>query len=74
MCTTFLIENKLSANRVNSYLVAVKRFFAYLEGIKKYPNITKDIKGVKQPKNHLREALTITQVKDLLAQFDSSIL
>jgi len=69
-----LIDSELSANTVNSYLVAVKRFFAYLEGIKKYPNIAKDIKGVKQPKIHLREALTVSQVKELLSQFDTSSL
>ena len=29
----FLLESGLEANTVNSYLVAVKRFFAYLEGV-----------------------------------------
>jgi integrase/recombinase XerC/integrase/recombinase XerD len=71
---TFLMESGLSANTVNSYLVAVKRFFVYLEGIRKYPNVAKDVKGVKQPKGHLRESLTVSQVKDLLAQIDSSTL
>lgn len=70
----FLKESGLSANTINSYLVAVKRFFSYLEGARKYPNIAKDIKGLKQPKGHLREALTVSQIKDLLAQFDTSTL
>jgi len=67
-----LIKSGLSANTVNSYLVAVKLFFAYLEGIKQYPNIAKDIKRVKQSKGHLRESLTISQIRNLLAQIDSS--
>jgi len=71
---SWLIESGLMANTVNSYLVAVKRFFAYLEGIRKYPNVAKDIKGVKQPRGHLRESLTTSQIKELLSQFDTSIL
>lgn len=67
---TFLIELGLAANTVNSYLVAVKRFFAYLEGSRLYPDIAKGVKGVKQPKTHLREALTISQVKEMLAIID----
>ncbi len=69
---TCLIELNLAANTVNSYLVAVKRFFAYLEGSRLYPDIAKGVKGVKQPKTHLREALTISQVKELLAIIDVS--
>ena len=68
----YLQESGLSAGTVNSYLVAVKRFFAYLEGCRKYPNVAKDVKGIKQPKGHLRESPTVTQVKDMLAQIDRS--
>ncbi|MBN1274259.1 MAG: tyrosine-type recombinase/integrase [Candidatus Aminicenantes bacterium] len=67
-----MIDQGLSANSVNSYLVAVKRFFAYLEGKKIYPNIAKDIKGQRQPKGHLRESLTSTQLRDLLEKIDTS--
>ena len=62
-----LVEFGLSANTVNSYLVAVKRFFTYLEGIRKYPNIARDVKGLRQPKKHLRESLTIDQVREVLS-------
>ncbi len=71
---SFLMETGLSANTVNSYLVAVKRFFAFLEGIRKYPNVAKDVKGLKQPKSHLREALTAPQIKDLLDQIDTTTI
>ncbi len=71
---SWLIECGLSANTVSSYLVAVKRFFAYLEGIRKYPNVAKDIKGVKQPKGHLRESLTVSQIREMLSHIDTSTL
>ena len=71
---TFLIEFGLAANTVNNYLVAVKRFFAYLEGKRIYPDIAKGIKGQRQPKNHLREALTLSQVKEMLASVDTSTI
>jgi len=67
----YLVDEDLAANTVNSYMGAVKRFFAYLEGSKQYPtDIAKGIKGVQQPKNHLRESLTISQVKDILSMID----
>lgn len=69
---TFMIELGLSANTINSYLVAVKQFFCYLEGSRIYPDIAKGVKGVKQPRGHLREALTTSQVKDMLAMVDTS--
>jgi len=69
-----LSELGLAANTANSYLTAVKRFFAYLEGMRKYPNVAKDIKGIQQPRSHLRESLTVSQVKDLLAGIDASSL
>jgi integrase/recombinase XerC/integrase/recombinase XerD len=69
-----LIELGLAANTANSYLTAVKRFFTYLEGVRKYPNVAKDIKGIQQPRGHLRESLTLGQVKDLLAGIDTSTL
>jgi len=70
----YLIELGLAANTANSYLTAVKRFFAYLEGMRKYPDVAKGIKGIQQPKGHMRESLTVSQVKDLLAQIDTSSL
>jgi integrase/recombinase XerD len=71
---SYLLEIGLEANTVNCYLAAVKRFFAYLEGRKQYPNVAKDIKGVKQPRGHLRESFTPSQVRDLLDQIDTSTI
>jgi integrase/recombinase XerD len=70
----FLQESSLSAGTVNSYLVAIKRFFTYLEGCRKYPNVAKDVKGIKQPRGHLRESPTVGQVKQMLTQIDASTL
>jgi integrase/recombinase XerC/integrase/recombinase XerD len=69
---SFMVESGLSANTVNSYLVAVKRFFAYLEGVRKYPDVAKGVKGIAQPQGHLRESLTVAQIKELLSQVDIS--
>jgi integrase/recombinase XerC/integrase/recombinase XerD len=70
----FLQESRLSAGTVNSYLTAVKRFFTWLESSRRYPNVAKDIKGIKQPKGHLRESPTVGQVKQMLTQIDASTL
>ena len=69
---TFLIERKYAANTINCYLVGVSRFFAFLEGSRLYPDITRDIKGVRQPKSHLRESLTGKQVLEVLESIDRS--
>jgi integrase/recombinase XerC/integrase/recombinase XerD len=65
---TFLMEANLAANTVNSYLVAVKRLFSYLEGMRLYPDVAKNIKGAQQPKNNLRESPTAGMVKEILSQ------
>lgn len=70
----FLQELGLSANTINCYLVSVKRFFAYLEGTRQYPNVARDVKGVNQPKGNLRESPTIPQVKEMLSKIDVSSL
>jgi integrase/recombinase XerD len=69
---SYLMDSGLETNTVNCYLVAVKRFFAYLEGKKKYPNVAKDIKGVRRPRGHLRDSFTPSQVRALLSQIDTS--
>lgn len=66
----FMIELDLAANTINSYMVAIKQFFAYLERKEIHPDVARGVKGVKQPKHHLREALTSGQVKDMLAFID----
>lgn len=57
---------KLSSLTVSSYLVALRGLFAYLEGQKIYPDIAKDIKGMKAPRGFLKNALSKVEVKMLL--------
>jgi len=64
----------LSANSINAYMTAVKRFFAYLESMRLYPNIARNVKGVKAPRGHRRETLTGCQVRDVLNTIDRSTL
>lgn len=71
---SYLVETGLAANTVNSYLVAVKRFFAYLEGARKYPDVAKTVKGVAQSNGHLRESPTVSQVKAMLDGIDRSVI
>jgi len=64
----------LSANSINAYMTAVKRFFSYLESMRLYPNIARDVRGVKAPRGHRRETLTGCQVRDVLNTIDRSTL
>jgi len=68
----FMVESGLSANTINSYLIGVRRFFAFLEGSRLYPDIAKTIKGVKQPTGHLREAPTLSQAQEILSQINTA--
>ena len=56
----------LSSLTVTAYLTALRRFFAFLEAEKIYPNIAKDIKGLKRPKGFLKDTLTKDEAKRLL--------
>jgi site-specific recombinase XerD len=52
------------ATAINSYIVAVKSLFNYLEGLG-IRNYAKDLKGVKTTRQHKRDSLTIDQVKSI---------
>lgn len=64
----------LSANTINAYMGGVRRFFAYLEGMRLYPDIAKNVKGVKQPRGHRRETLSDSQVREVLSSIDRSTI
>jgi len=54
-----------------SYLVAVRKFFEWAEGLKLYPNIAKGIKGARRAvKHHQKDALTIAHIKKILTTID----
>ena len=56
----------LSPLTVTAYLTALRRFFAFLEAEKLYPNIARDVKGLKRPKGFLKETLTKEEALRLL--------
>lgn len=56
----------LSPLTITAYLTALRRFFAFLEAEKIYPNIAKDIKGLKRPKGFLKDTLTKDEATRLL--------
>jgi integrase/recombinase XerD len=52
---------------VNAYLTAVRRLYAWTEASGDKPNIAASIKGLKKSATTAKDALTIDQAKDLLA-------
>ena len=64
----------LSALTLSSYLVAVRKFFEWAEGMKYCLNIAKGIKGAKQSRNFKKDPLTVDQVKELLKGIDRTSL
>ena len=71
---TALIERGLAPLSVSAYVMPVRRFFSYLESVKAYPNVAKDIKGMRQPQDYLKDPLTEAQVKMLLSINDDSLI
>lgn len=63
----YLVTEGLAPLSVSCYLVALRRFFSYLEGIKAYPDVAKGIKGMKRPRGFLKDTLTKTQIHRLLS-------
>lgn len=58
---------ELSPYTVSSYLVVVRKFFAWCESMKLYPNIARDIKGAKKPNGFRKDVLTVDQISQLLS-------
>lgn len=58
-----------------SYLVAVRKFFEWLESNKLYPNVAKGIKGAKRSlKSHQKDSLTLENIKKLIKAIDRTTL
>ncbi|TET45421.1 integrase [candidate division TA06 bacterium] len=57
---------------ISNYLVAVRKFFDWTEGIRLYPNVARGIKGTKRAKGFRKDPLTVAQVKELLIGIDLS--
>ena len=59
-----------TANTVQSYIIAIRLFFAWAEQAGVYPNIAKHIKGAKISRDHKKDYLTTDQVKNILKRVD----
>ncbi len=62
----YLISRKLSTFTVISYLGSIKSLFTFLSTRNLYPNIARDIKSPKKPREFMRDALTKEQAQQLL--------
>lgn len=69
-----LLANGKSAYTVSGYLTVVRKFFEWLECNKIFPNIAKNVKGLKKPKGFRKDCLTISQIHETLAIFDLDTL
>lgn len=62
----FLEACKLKPSTVGTYLTAVKGLFRWLEAEKIYPDIARDVKGVKYNHSFSKEALSTQQARRIL--------
>jgi len=64
----------LSSLTVASYLVAIRRFFAWTQNQNHYPNIADGLKGTRRPNGFRKDPLTADQVGELLRYIDRNSL
>lgn len=60
-----MLRETYSNNTVNTYMIAVRALFKYLEIHKIYENICVDIKGAKYDTTPKKEVLSIQQIKEI---------
>lgn len=70
----FLQAQGLSSLTVSVYMAVVRKFFEYLESTIGYQNVAKGIKGAKRAKGFRKDALTVEQIRELLAHIDRSAI
>ena len=68
----YLEREHLTSLTISGYIVVIRKFFEYLEGIKLYPNIARGIKGMKRSKGFRKDPLTLSQIQSLLTGIDQS--
>jgi len=71
---SYLEAQGLSSFTLASYLVAVRKFFEWTEGMKYYPNIAKGVKGSKGAKGFRKDPLTVNQIRELLGSININTL
>ena len=68
------LQGQMSSLSVNGYMTAVRKWYAWLEGEKLYPNIARDIKGLKRPTGFAKDTLSEKQLQKALGAIDRSSL
>ena len=58
------------ASTVQNYITALRLFFQWTEQEKLYPNIAQHIKGAKLSKEHKKDYLTSSQIKNVLGEME----
>ena len=66
----YLKDQILSAYTITLYLVVLRCFFAWLESNKIYPNIARNIKGMKKPNGWRKESFTMEQIGQISSAID----
>ena len=69
-----LKERGLTSFSISAYIVAVRKFFNWLEATRGLPNIARGIKGAKRARGFRKDPLTLPQVKELLRSIDRTEL
>lgn len=60
------LRKTLKPTTVNSYMIALRQFFSWLEYMRIYPNVALNIKGEKISNTHKKRALTKEQAKEMI--------
>lgn len=68
----YLQENGKKPTTVKNYIIAVKRFFSWIEEAGLYPNVAKHIKSGHISKNFKKDYLTGSQARQILNGIDRS--
>ena len=61
-----MLKEQHKPTTVNSYLIALRNFFKYLEYEGIYKNITDNVKGIKLERVHLKEGLSEIEIRNVL--------
>ena len=70
----YLIAEGKKSSTIALYLSSVRRFFAWCESERIYPNIAQGIKAPKQDKGHKRDCFTSQAVKDIMRGINRNTL
>lgn len=67
----FLQQKGIASLTISNYIAAIRKFFEWSEGVGLYPNVAKNVKGMKKPKGFLRDPLNEDQIKGILNDIDT---